>query len=188
MASKLNVHRILVVPAVLQAGSIYFLSKPTGKADLFIADNSGNRIDVMTDLIINDLIDAKLQALSTTQVVADITERNALTPTEGSESFVIDATGDGTVASGGAKYVYDGTNWVKTSEAESMDINFASLQIAWTQITGGPSSSPTQIDDAVSKAHEHTNLPVLEKFTEDGDGNVNYDGAPIMTEWVTEAF
>lgn len=186
--NKLNVHRVTTVPAILQLASIYFLEKSGNKADLFITDNSGNRIDIMTDVLINDLIDAKIAALSTLQVVADIAERDGLTVVEGNEAYVLDASADSTVNSGAAKYVYDGTNWVKVSEAESMDIDFASLSIAWSQLTGGPASTPAQIDAAVGNSHNHANLAALNKIGEDGNGDPTYDGNPLISQWATEDF
>jgi hypothetical protein len=61
------------------------------------------------------------------RVVNDITARNEITGDELYESLqvhVIDATGDSTVKSGWAEYIYDATNsvWVKRAEKESMDI------------------------------------------------------------------
>lgn len=47
------------------------------------------------------------------KVVATITARDALTPTEGMFVHVKDATGDSTVESGYADYIYDGEAWVK---------------------------------------------------------------------------
>lgn len=47
------------------------------------------------------------------KVVADITARDALTSEEGLIAYVVDATGDSTVKSGGASYIYDGSNWIK---------------------------------------------------------------------------
>ena len=67
------------------------------------------------------------------KVVADITARDALTPEEGLIAYVVDATGDSTVTAGGASYIYDGSNWVKISEFESMD-----AVINWTDIQGKP--------------------------------------------------
>ncbi len=67
------------------------------------------------------------------KVVADITARDALTPEEGLIAYVVDATGDSTVTSGGASYIYDGSNWIKISEFESMD-----AVINWTDIQGKP--------------------------------------------------
>ena len=67
------------------------------------------------------------------KVVADITARDALTSEEGLIAYVVDATGDSTVKSGGASYIYDGSNWIKISEFESMD-----MIIDWTDIQNKP--------------------------------------------------
>ena len=70
---------------------------------------------------------------SNAKVVADITARDALTTAEGLIAYVVDATGDSTVKSGGASYIYDGSNWIKISEFESMD-----MIIDWTDIQNKP--------------------------------------------------
>ncbi len=70
---------------------------------------------------------------SNAKVVADITARDALTTEEGLIAYVMDATGDSTVTAGGASYIYDGSNWVKISEFESMD-----MIIDWTDIQNKP--------------------------------------------------
>ena len=71
---------------------------------------------------------------SNAKVVADITARDALTnAAEGLIAYVVDATGDSTVKSGGASYIYDGSNWIKISEFESMD-----MIIDWTDIQNKP--------------------------------------------------
>ncbi len=53
-------------------------------------------------------------------VVADITERDALSSTY-LTAFVVDATADATVDAGSATYVLVDSSWVKSSETESMD-------------------------------------------------------------------
>lgn len=61
----------------------------------------------------------------TSKVVANITERNAITGSdlyEGLRVHVLDASSDGTVASGHAGYIYTGTVWEKTYEEEILDI------------------------------------------------------------------
>lgn len=56
------------------------------------------------------------------RVVGDIASRDAIAAFEGLKVFVLDASADETVGSGGSSYIYTGTAWVKTSEAESMDL------------------------------------------------------------------
>ena len=180
----LALHRVSAVPAVLQAGSIYLHTKTANTADLFVANSTGNRVDVVTDALINALVDAKLSAFQTLQVLDDIAARDALTPSEGDQAYVVDASADSTVTSGSAKYVYDGSAWQKVYEEESLDVNYEALAIAWTQLTGGPTSSPAQIDSAVTNSHIHTNATVLGGLTEIG-GDLGYGGEPVQ-KWATE--
>lgn len=67
------------------------------------------------------------------RVVNNIAERNALLVFAGLRALVIDATGDATVASGYAEYVWSGTAWTKTGEGESMD-----AVVQWANIQGKP--------------------------------------------------
>lgn len=70
--------------------------------------------------------------------VANIAARDAITGAfAGLSAYVADATGDSTVTSGGAFYMHNGTAWIKTSEAESMD-----LILQWANITGKPETFP----------------------------------------------
>jgi hypothetical protein len=71
--------------------------------------------------------------------------------------------------------------WIKTSEAESMDVT----AIAWSALTGGPTNTVADIDDAVDKRHAHTNLALLEKITEDDDGDLLYDGNYPTAGWTS---
>jgi hypothetical protein len=78
-------------------------------------------------------------------VVADIGARNALTPTQGQLVWVINATGDLTVASGAAKYLRNNNAWVKVAEVESMDLAVNVLDLR----TGGNGDRFTIEFDAI---------------------------------------
>lgn len=69
------------------------------------------------------------------QIVNTIAQRNALTPTVNLPVYVKDATGDPTVTTGGAFYLYElaTLTWIKLSEMESMEI----VQ-SWANVTGKP--------------------------------------------------
>ena len=112
----------------------------------------------------------------------DITARNALNPTANIQVFVIDASDDTTVTSGGATYIYrlSTTSWIKISESESLD-----LVLSWANLTGKPSSSVTDIDNAVSLRHTHANKSELDKIGEDVNGNLTYNGALPVIEWTS---
>lgn len=67
-------------------------------------------------------------------VVEDIAERESIPfPYVGMRVFVIDATEDVTVKTGGAEYIYFNNNWRKISEIESMDVI-----ISWNNVTNKP--------------------------------------------------
>lgn len=94
------------------------------------------------------------------RVVADIAARNAITDTyEGLRVHVLDATGDSTVTSGWAEYVYDAANssWSKVAEKESMDI-----VLDWSNLKNIPD--------------------VVKKLNADESGQLLYNGSPIYTD------
>jgi hypothetical protein len=64
-----------------------------------------------------------------------------------------------------------------------MDIDFSTISIDWSQLVNGPTSTPAQIDQAVTDSHTHTNKTELDKIGEDIDGYVTYDGTRVGTIW-----
>jgi len=54
----------------------------------------------------------------------------------------------------------------------------AEISLLWSEIEGKPSSSTTDIDDAVSKKHAHTNAAVLADLGDDDD-MLTYKGAAV---------
>ena len=98
---------------------------------------------------------------------------------EGQIVMVTDATGDQTVKSGWAIYRRKtGTealntldSWQKIAEAESIDV-----VLKWENVIGRPTSTVTDIDDAVAKKHEHANKAVLDELTNSGT-----DEAPVLS-------
>jgi len=166
------------LPGTLVANSIYLITHPTNTdyLEVYVTNNAGTATRrIPTEADIQALINSSLSALNAVDVVADIATRDALTPAQGDQAFVIDATGDPTVDSGGATYIYDGTAWVKISEAESMDV-----ALDWNNIINGPTSSAGAIDAAVANSHTHANKTELDKIDEDVDGDPTYDGRNIV--------
>ena len=80
-------------------------------------------------------------------VVNNITARDALNAFTGLHALVVDASADNTVESGGAEYVYNGTNWIKISELNDLD-----AVITWANIQNKPSfvSKITDLSDTPS--------------------------------------
>ena len=102
-------------------------------------------------------INSTLAGQTKMTVVADITARDALTNMNvGDQCWVLDASDDSTVAAGAAKYIYqDSTNgWVKTAEAESMDVTVywgdvqnKEADVVHTGNSTTPSSMPSGLAD-----------------------------------------
>lgn len=103
------------------------------------------------------------------QVVATIAARNEIAnPFTGMSAFVEDASGDDTVNSGGAYYIYNGTAWVKTAEAESMDV-----VLQWTAIQGKPDTlAGYGITDGVNTADVVTTAAANKILKLDKDGKL----------------
>ena len=65
-------------------------------------------------------------------IVQDIAERDALILESSNEVYVVDATADTTVDAGGAKYIYDGTDFIKIAEDESFDVTISQTNLGYT--------------------------------------------------------
>ena len=128
-------------------------------SDYFIIERGGSVYHTLGSDIL-----AYIQAnIGTTQFeVANIAARNALTGLSiGDRVFVIDATGDATVTSGWAIYVWRGAAFTKVAEQEGLDVVVGGANLSYT-------SSPTQGvvvsstgDDAIIPAADGTNAGLM---------------------------
>jgi len=183
-----QVHKVTAVPGTFNANDIFFVAPSGGTAiemEMYVADSLGNNLRRLpTTDDINGLIDAALAAQTSagTEIADTILDRDGLTPTNGMQVVVLDASADPTVDSSGATYIWRAstTAWIKLSEFESMD-----LAITWAAITDGPSSTPAQIDATVTAAHTHANFTELSNIGQDGNGNLTYNGLLPATGFIT---
>lgn len=178
-----RVYKETSVPATWTPNSLYFIQATNvNYVECYITSSSGTPRRVPNEADITALIAAQISSASELQIVADIAARNALTPTSVKAVYVTNATGDTTVTSGGAYYLYNPSNttWIKTAEAENMDV-----VLQWNNIQGKPTSTPAQIDAAVTNTHIHTNKTQLDKVGEDGSGNFTYNSQLPYTGWET---
>jgi hypothetical protein len=190
--AKFQVHKVSALPAqaAWKANDCFVVvdSVDATLCDVYFVNKTGDGIrHTPTRVNIQDMIDLSLSGFNQTEIVADIAARNTLGSTlnKNTSIWVIDATGDTTVASGAALYLFkesDGS-FTKISEAESMDV-----VVDWSAITNKPTSTVTDIDDAVTKRHVHDNKSVIDKFTADTDGDVLFDGKPIGNALATNAW
>ena len=164
-------HKVTTLPTTKDANAFYAVQN-WNDVDYYLTDSSWVAKTIVNDLRITDLIDTAFADQNNVEVVDDITARDALTLTKNETVLVLDATADATVGSWAATYVYKeaNTTWYKISEHESLDV-----VINWADIQNKPTSSVTDIDDAVNKKHAHNNFPVLQKLTEDGNWELEYD-------------
>lgn len=173
----IKIHKTTTLPGTLEGHSIYLVA-PAAKpnyVEMYVTNADATAVRrIITEQDVINLIAANSSGGSI-QIVADIAARNALTPVNGQLVYVLNATGDPTVASGAASYLWkaDTSEWIKLTEFESMDV------IArWSNIQGAPTSSPSAIDTAVANSHTHANKTQLDKIGEDGNGNFIYNGQP----------
>lgn len=189
MTTKLNIKVLNEVPVTFDPTTLYLVKgSASGFFEIYMSDNTGSAVrHTPTKAEIDALIAAQVTAATQIHVVADITARNALAPSATTQVMVLDASGDATVDSGAATYIwYDdgqGGVWSKISEYESLD-----LVLSWANISGTPESSPAAIDAAVGASHTHANSEVLDNLGEDGDGFLTYDGVTVgatasVVEW-----
>jgi hypothetical protein len=183
-----NVFRETALPA---AGSrlpysLYYVAVNSTYFELYATGSTASNIRrIINQSDVENLITTALGTANGVTIVADIPARNALAPTTNIQVFVVDATGDVTVASGGATYLYNlsTTTWIKISEAESLDVI-----LAWANIQDKPTSSVADIDNAVSLRHSHTNKTQLDKIGQNGNGNFIYDGNLPVIAWNSTAW
>jgi len=176
-----KIFRETTLPGTPQNDALYVVA-PAGTPDyieLYAVNSAGAIRRIPTSVDIDAMITTALASVNELTIVANIAARNALAPTKVMHVFVTDATGDATVASGGATYMFNpvGSVWIKISEAESLDV-----VLNWSAIVGKPSSSPAAIDSAVANAHTHSNKTQLDLIGE-SSGQMTYNGAVVKTQW-----
>lgn len=152
-------------------GQIYQILVETNAAQVSMADG----ISVETRI---NTIERAISGIRVTIVASTIEDRDALIGkgvNAGDRVYVLDASGDESVESGGADYMFmtDGT-WLKLSEWESMDV-----LLKWENIEGRPTATPEQIDLAVAKAHSHDNIETLTHLSTSEEGTLHFKGKPV---------
>lgn len=186
--SFLGIQRVTALPATPDPSTMYIVrSAHTGLVEIYFTSSDGNDVRHViskdeVQAMINQYVVSATSTLSEIKIVSNIAARNALNLTSNGLALVLDATADSSVAGGAALYIYAAGDlvWTKVAEYESMDV-----QLLWSSIQGKPTSSAAAIDAAVTNAHTHGNKVQLDKISEDGGGNLLYDGAPPQTPLAT---
>lgn len=185
---NLKFYGLSALPGSLEPDAFYYIENGT-YAEAYITDSNGSARMIGNSTMINALIANELSqwtgSSSQVTIVADIAARDDLEANAETNLMVLvlDASADITVDSGSALYAYSlsADTWYKVAEYESMDVI-----VAWSDISGRPNSSAAQIDDAVSKSHQHANKAQLDKIGEDLNGDLTYAGNAIKTKWINK--
>lgn len=185
MAFALKVFKETALPGVLEPNAIYFVGPPSTPdlVEVYVTNALGTVArHVMGGAEVQAMIDASLAAFHELAIVNTLADLQAMLPLAAPKyAYVIDATTDPTVTAGGATYLYNPNNggaWIKTSEAESLDV-----VLQWANIQGKPTSTPAAIDAAVANSHTHANKTQLDKIGEDGNGMMTYNGQMVHVAW-----
>jgi hypothetical protein len=174
--------KVAALPATLVPNAIYYVTvagKPS-LVEIYVVNNDGVAArHVINSDDVSAMIASAMSASNQLTIVSDIAARNALAPSVATWVYVVNATGDTSVVSGGATYLFNptGSTWIKSSEAESLDI-----VLNWASIQGKPASSVAAIDAAVAAAHTHANKSQLDLISESA-GNMLYNGALPVGRW-----
>ncbi|TEJ51188.1 hypothetical protein IPC609_14785 [Pseudomonas aeruginosa] len=180
--AQIRFFKVATLPGTLEPDSFYFVENGS-YSESYLTNSAGVARSIGNSTMINALINEALSSLPGTGApilfVADIAARDALEPEGAIFVLVQDASADPTVESGAALYAWNPATsaWLKVAEYESMDV-----ELNWDAINGRPTSTPAQIDTAVSQAHTHANKSTLDKFGEES-GLVRFNGQPIPAEW-----
>ncbi|EKF3304737.1 hypothetical protein AB1935_004588 [Pseudomonas aeruginosa] len=180
--AQIRFFKVATLPGTLEPDSFYFVENGS-YSESYLTNSAGVARSIGNSAMINALINEALASLPGTVTpilfVADIAARDALEPEGAIFVLVQDASADPTVDAGAALYAWNPATsaWLKVAEYESMDV-----ELNWDAINGRPTSTPAQIDTAVSQAHTHANKSTLDKFSEES-GLVRFNGQPIPAEW-----
>lgn len=185
--AKLQFFKVAALPAELEADSFYFVENGN-VAESYVTNATGEPRSIGNTAMVNAIVAQALAnwsgSASTVSIVPDIAARDTLIDTLEANAMilVVDATGDPTVTAGSALYAYafDSETTYKIAEYESMDV-----VLQWGDLQGGPTSTPAQIDEAVSRSHTHANKDVLDALTADADGLL-YNGEGVGSRWASK--
>jgi len=185
MDQVLKFRKVASLPATYEGSTMYMVADSVNAAlfEMYLSSADGttvrhllNKSEIQT--MINTSVAGSIAGMGTMSVVTDIAARDALNPATVSLALVLNATADTSVTNGAATYVYNTTTsaWIKIAEYESLDV-----VLQWSNIVGRPTSTPAQIDAAVTGNHNHGNKPVLDglSIASGGSNRLLSAGQPI---------
>ena len=178
MVTRIRINKVNELPVVLEPSALYMVKGAhPDHFEFHVASSDGvSTRHVINKAEIQAMIDNTIGAFNTVNIAATIAERDAMVPVVNTQVMVLDATGDPTVLTGAATYIYNVSTqtWYKIAEYESLDVS-----LDWSKIIGRPTSSVTAIDAAVEMRHTHVNQTTLNKLGEDANGELTFNNNPV---------
>lgn len=175
-----NVARVAALPPVAERipATMYIVKGVYDLVELyFTAQDSGAVYHVLDSADVATMIENKLSSEQPFVVVANIAARNqsAVDQVRNAMYYVVDATGDSSVASGGALYAWNvaGRQWFKIMEYEGLD-----SKPKWSDLVDGPNVTVEDIEAAVAAKHTHNNMALLDLLAEQ-DNSLYFRGKPV---------
>ena len=179
--SVLTIVRVNQLPNPLAGNTIYITKADAADiAQIHFTNNDGSEVRHLLGLEeVYSIAQSQVQANSLFYVAPTLTGMLGLSPQKTAMIYVIDASTAENQNAGAAWYLYD----AQTSTHTKLNVGSAN----WGDVQGRPQSGVDAIDAAVQNSHAHANLSVLDRFSQNENGAVCFDGKPIVTygamEW-----
>lgn len=186
MAIPFLIVRVDELPAFPVANAMYIVKDKTrpNKANVVFTGKTTQDIaslltfdDVNT--IVVDKITEALQTNQSVRVFQTFNDMMGVTPEINTFAYVKDNAGGLGDPDGPASYIYEVAtdSWTPVSSGSS--------EVRWNSIVGRPTATPSQIDQAVSMAHSHANMAVLDKLSSNPEGLLTFNNQPVSTVVLT---
>ncbi|MFB9151584.1 hypothetical protein [Roseovarius ramblicola] len=152
-------------------------------SDYFIIERAG----AVYHTLGSDILAYVEENVGTSQFdVADITARNAISNLSiGDRVFVADASGDATVSTGWAIYVWRGSAFTKVAEAEGMDVAAGGADLGYTAAPTQGTVTSSSGTNAILPAADGTNAGLMVPAQVSKLGNITVTGTVNLDSLAT---
>lgn len=170
--------RVNVLPGTLEPDTMYIVKAPgsTEAKLVFTGSDASIVVGTIDRVAIEGIISQSVEAHTSVHFYATYAEMTAGALKANGLCYVADIAGDPLGGSGVGVYVYDFDNARFTKFPGGSG---PSGPVAWGDLVGKPTSTPAAIDDAVAKAHAHTNKPILDNMSENAQQKLMYRGRQV---------
>lgn len=181
MATPFLIVRVDQLPAFPAANAMYIVkdaTRPERANVIFTGRNASDKASLITFDDVNTIVVNKItQALENNRAIEIFETFNDMmevVPEINTFAYVKnDMSGQGGLGNP-ATYIYDisTSTWIPLSSGSG-------TEVSWNSIIGRPTATPSQIDQAVSMAHTHENMSVLNQLSSTPDGQLTFDDRPV---------